>query len=86
MPSCRVKRFIIDSHNARDSTLKVSTHSGVKWLRKKTFTVGSAGTAGWPGRLENLRIKLTQTLSRASVRFGLSLAKIVFWDMIYTNL
>ena len=27
------------------------------------------------GRLENLRIKLTQTLSRASDRFGLSLAK-----------
>ena len=27
-----------------------------------------------PGRLENLRIKLTQTISRASVRFGLSLA------------
>ena len=36
--------------------------------KKKTFTVGSCG-------LENQRIKLTQTLSRASVRLGLSLAK-----------
>ena len=38
--------------------------------KKKTLTVGS----GRPGRLENQRIKLTQTLSRASVRLGLSLA------------
>ena len=40
---------------------------------EKTFTAGRVGSAG-SGRLENLRIKLTQTLSRASGRFGLSLA------------
>ena len=47
----------------------------VKISLEKTFTVGRvrSGRVG-SGRLENLRIKLTQTLSRASDRFGLSLA------------
>ena len=43
MSSCRVKVIIIDSHHTRDSPLKVSTHSGAKWLRKKHSRVRSVG-------------------------------------------
>ena len=56
------------------------TQSFNSFWRKKLSRSGRVGRVGrvGSGRLENLRIKLTQTLSRASVRFGLSLA--IVWE------
>ena len=85
IPSCRVKGSII--HSNFDSTSREILHKkfqlilmNIGWEKKLSRSDGRpvgrtvGRSVGRPGRSENLRIKLTQTLSRASVRLGLSLA------------
>ena len=69
-------------HSHFDSTSLETHHKKFQLIlgrngreKKLSRLVGqSVGRPAGSGRSENLRIRLTQTLSRASVRLGLSLA------------